>query len=270
MRIGLCVSPDHLSEARDAGFAFAEMGCSVLLPDQNEAAFVPVRQSLLAAPIPVEAFNCFLPGHLKVTGPSVDLAAVGAHMELVLRRASQVGASIMVFGSGGARRVPDGFPVEEARKQFVTAARLAGEIAARHNITVVLEPLLKRACNFFNTTEDGIAYMDRVNHPNLRLLTDLFHIAWEGEPFEHLTQAGSRLAHIHLATPCIPETGNDNGPGYDLPRFLDALLKTGYDGRLSVEDNPGLLGKVTGPRTDAYRAVRLYVEGCLRAALRRK
>ncbi len=260
MKTGICTSPDHLTDAHAAGFDFAEMGCSCLLPEQDEAAFAPVRERIRAAPIPVAAFNVFLPARLKVTGPDVDLKAVGAHMDCVLRRASEVGASIMVFGSGAARRAPDGFPLETAREQFVLAARMAGEIAARHGMTVVLEPLLKRACNFFNRTDQGIAFVDQVNHPNLRLLTDLYHMAWEAEPFEHLVHAGTRFAHIHLATPCLPETGSDNGPVYDLPGFLAALRRSGYNGRLSVEDNPGLLGKVTLPLVDVYIAIRRHVQ----------
>jgi sugar phosphate isomerase/epimerase len=267
MRIGICTSPDQLADAGAAGYDFAELGCSFLLPEQDEAAFAPVRKALLAAPVPVEAFNVFLPARLKVTGPEVDLCAVGAHMELVLRRASEVGATLMVFGSGGARRVPDGFPVAIARDQFVTAARLAGEIAARHRMTVVLEPLLKRACNLFNRTEQGVAFVDQVNLPSLRLLTDLYHMAWEAEPFENLILAGTRLAHIHLATPCLPETGTDNGPDYDLPRFLAALRRAGYHGRLSVEDNPGLIGKASLPRREVFAAIRRYVESGVAACV---
>ena len=74
-----------LIAAHAAGYAYAELGCSTLLSDQDEAAFAPVRARLLAAPISVEAFTVFLPAHHRVTGPDVDLQAVGAHMEIVLR-----------------------------------------------------------------------------------------------------------------------------------------------------------------------------------------
>ena len=261
--IGICTSPEHLTEAHEAGFSFAELGCSYLLPEQDEAAFTPERQKLLNSPIPVEAFNVFLPGRLKVTGPDVDLKAVGAHMDLVLRRASEVGASIMVFGSGGARRAPEGFPIDRAKLQFVAAARLAGETAARYGMTIALEPLFKRACNFFNRTDEGVAFVDDVNHPNLCLLTDLFHMTMESEPFENMLQAGPRLAHIHVATPSLPETGTQDGPSFDLPRFLAVLAQTGYAGRVSVEDNNGLLGKAPVRLAVAMRAVRQRVEALL-------
>lgn len=264
MKLGICIGPDDLSLAHGAGFDFAELGASFLAYDQGEEAFAPVRKRLLASPLPIEAFNVFIPPRLKVTGPEADLKALGAHMEVVLRRASEVGATIMVFGSGGARRVPDGWPLERAKEQFVAAARLAGETAARHHMTVALEPLFKRACNFFNRIDQGAAYVDAAGHPNLKLLADLFHVAWEDEPFENLVAADSRLAHIHLPTPGLPETGKDEvGPGYDLPRFLAVLRKTGYAGRLSVEDNNGLLGKAPVPKAQALAAIRRHLAAFL-------
>lgn len=263
MRIGICTSPEFLGYAADAGYEFAEMTCSTLLYDQDEAAFAPVRKQYLASPIKTEAFNVFLPATHRVTGPDVDLDTVGKHMDIVLRRASEVGASIMVFGSGGARKLPEGWPLEKGRQQYVVAARLAGTIAAKYGMTIALEPLLKRACNFFNRTDQGAEFVDLINHPNVKLLTDLYHIAWEAEPFENMVAAGPKLGHIHLATPCIPATGDDGGPGYDFVDFLATLARAGYDGRITVEDNPGLLAQKQPPLTEVYRVVREYVESCL-------
>ncbi len=255
MRLGICIAPDALAEAAAAGFDFAEMSAGMLAPDKSEAEFAARRAVLLAAPIRVEAFNCFLGP--KVTGPDVDLESVRRHMDLVLRRASEVGAAIMVFGSGGARRLPEGFPVERGWSQLAEAARLAAAIAERHNMTIAMEPLFKRACNFFNRVDQGAAFVDRVAHPRLRLLADLFHLEQEGEPLANLAAAGRRLAHIHLVTPSIPETAA--GPAYDFSGFFTALRQAGYAGRVSVEDNPGLLGQSRLPPLAAFRAVREYL-----------
>jgi len=259
MRLGICTSPDRLALARNAGFDYAELGCSTLQYDQNDEAAAPVLKTLREAPLPIEAFNVFLPPTLKVTGPTVDWDAVTTHMDRVLRRASHVGASIMVFGSGGARRIPEGFPLEEARRQFIRAARLAAEIADRYGITVVLEPLYKKACNFFNRTEQGIEYVQAVDHPRLRLLTDLFHMGREQEPFENLVKAGPLLAHIHLPTPPLPDSGwGEVGP-FDFKGFLAALHRTGYSGRISVEDNNGLLSRTSLPPIEAFKQIRTWL-----------
>ena len=130
------------------------------------------------------------------------------------------------------------------------AARLAADIAARHNMTIVMEPLLKRACSFFNRVDQGAAFVDRVGHPRLRLLVDMFHMDREQEPFADVVAAGKRLAYIYLATPSIPETAE--GLAYDFTGFFAALRQAGYNDRVSVEDNPGLLAKSKLPRVDAY------------------
>ncbi|MHB9133461.1 MAG: sugar phosphate isomerase/epimerase family protein [Armatimonadota bacterium] len=261
MRIGICVGIDQLADAHEAGYAYAEMAVGTLLTEQDEAAFAPVRKQILDAPIRVEAFNCFLPASIRVTGPSVDLDAVKKHMETALRRASEVGAEIMVFGSGGARTLPDGFPLNRGWYQLEEAARIAADTAAKYQMTIVMEPLLKRACNFFHRVDEGAAFVDRVNHPNLSLLTDLYHITAEEEPFTNIADAGARFAHTHLATPAIPATGE--GVNYDFKTFFAELAKAGYDGRTSVEDNPGLFAGKSAPFTAMFRAVLEYVQSNL-------
>lgn len=258
-RLGICTGSGHWADAHAAGFDFVELGCAELLYDQDEAAFAPVRRKLIASPIPVEALNCFLPGHRRVTGPAVDWGGVAAHMETVLRRAGEIGVSVLVFGSGGARRIPEGWPRDQAEQQWIQAVRMAGDLGARFGVTVVLEPLFQKACNFFNRVDQGCVWVDRLDHPRVRLLADLYHMAWEAEPLEHLEAAGSRLAHVHLATPCLPELGDDGGPGYDVKGFLAHLDRAGYTGRISVEDNPGLLRRLASPGTTGFRLIHDYL-----------
>jgi sugar phosphate isomerase/epimerase len=103
--------------------------------------------------------------------------------------------------------------------------------------------------------------VDRLNHPHVKLLADLYHVEAEKEPFVNIAAAGKRLAHIHLATPSIPATGT--GIDYDMHGYIAAVRKAGYDGRMTVEDNPGLLGKKEPPLTEVYRAVLEYVKSCV-------
>jgi sugar phosphate isomerase/epimerase len=257
MKKGICLGPDSAQLAAEAGFDFVELASDKLMPDKSESEFAATLKNLKSLPLPVEAFNCFIPGHLKVAGPDVDLGKVGAHMDVVLRRAGEVGASIVVFGSGGARNADSGFPVQRAWEQLAEAAGLAGRTAAHYGITVTMEPLCKRACSYFQRVDQGIDLVDRVAHPNLKLLADLYHFSDANEPLDDIVKAGNRLAHIHLATPSLPETAE--GAAYDFSGFFDALRRAGYDGRVSVEDNPGLLGKATSQR-DAYFAISRFLD----------
>ncbi len=258
MRFGICAGWERLSEAAEAGFDFAEIGVRELMPDADETAFASAKKKFSSASLPVEAANCFLPGTLNVTGPTVDTAALRRYMDIVFRRAGEVGLAVIVFGSGGARRLPEGFPVERGWEQLDDAARMAAEIADRHGVTIVMEPLRDGACNFFLRVDQGAAMVDRVAHPRLKLLADLFHMHENAEPLQNVAAAGGRLAHIHLATPAIPETGE--GAAYDFPGFFAALQAAGYDGRVSLEDNPKLLQGHEPPLTSVYGAVLAYLK----------
>ncbi len=261
MRIGICTAVERLNDAHEAGFDFAELGAYDLLPDEYESAFASVRDAILASQIPVEAFNCFLPAQCRVVGADIDIVATARRMDVVLWRASQVGAKVVVFGSGGARMVPDGYAVDTAWKELETAARTAAETASKYDITIAMEPLFLGACNLLNRVDEGIAFVDKVSHPNCKLLADLFHMTNESESFDSILAAGNRLAHIHLATP--PITNSNTESAYDFPGFIHALKAAGYAGRISVEDNNHLLKDLQPPLTSAYRTIREYVERLL-------
>jgi len=258
MRLGICTGLDHLVEAYEAGYAYAETQLAYTIGVADVQEYAQMRQMIEASPIPVEVFNCLLPGEIKVVGPDADLAAADAYLQTALPRAAEVGADMVVFGSGGSRALPDGFPVEHAWEQLADAARLAGDIAGRCGLTIVMEPLC--GCRYLNRVDIGAEFVDRLNHPQVKLLADLFHMAKVHEPFDHLSLAGNCLAHIHVATPAIPEVGE--GEAFDFTGFFTALAVAGYDGRVSVEDNPWLLPKQQPPWTTVFRAMREYVESC--------
>jgi len=67
-------------------------------------------------------------------------------------------------------------------------------------------------------------------------LADWFHVFYNEEPLATMALAAPRLRHIHVPVPPLadkPEQPTD--PGFD--EFLEAIVATGYDRRVSVEDN---------------------------------
>jgi sugar phosphate isomerase/epimerase len=253
--------------AKTAGYDYVELAAASLRPEEDESVFEPILKSIQSAGIPLEACNVFVPGKYKVTGPAVDLKAVGTYMKKVLSRASRAGAKIMVFGSGDARRPPEGFPLDQARSQYAEAARLAADVAGEVGMTIAMEPLGPPYCPMFNFVSQGVEIVDKMNHPRLRVLADLFHVDSGSEPFTNITKAGDRLAHVHLATPQLPEiAGTGKGRPYDFSAFLRAVRAAGYDGRMSVEDNPGVFWEMKGDRQAAFTAARQKVLGYLKEA----
>lgn len=232
MELGLCAPVDKAQEAREAGFDYLECPLVSLPADEDDAAFAPVRERYMSAGLPVRAFNLFLPSTHKVTGPEVDWHGLQRYTERALKRAAEVGASRAVFGSGGARNVPEGFPPDEALEQLVRFLRYAGDVAAEAGIVIAIEPLRRQETNLINTVADGVKLAERVERSAVRVLADFYHMAEEQEPLKHLVDYRDWLEHVHVA-----DTGR-HAPGtgsYPYQQFAALLSQAEYRGRVSVE-----------------------------------
>ena len=223
---------DFPYEAKLAGFDFIEFPLSALA-SLSEDDFDQVIAALKRSGLPCEACNLFFPGSLRLTGPEVDKDKTRAYMEAALNRAEKVGAQVVVFGSGGARKVPDGFSIEQAWVQLVEMLRVAGEISARHGITIAIEHLNSAETNVINTAAEGYSLAKLAGHPNVGLLLDIYHLVKEGEDFGIAMTARGMLSHAHFA-----ESGQRGFPAaadQTMRAFMDALKGANYTGRLSLE-----------------------------------
>ena len=236
MKTGICMSPESLSTIPQPAFDFVEANVQAFLkPEQPDEAFRPNRTLAASLTRPVLAANCFLPGDLRVTGPGVDYGRLERYADVAFRRAAQIGIGVIVFGSGGARKLPEGLSREEGLAQFIEANRRIAPLAERHGITVVIEPLNRTECNFVNSLADGAQVVEAVNHSHIRLLTDFFHMLREEESPDEILRFGHLLHHAHLA-----EKAERTVPGVkgdDFRPFLSALKAVGYDRLISIEGN---------------------------------
>jgi sugar phosphate isomerase/epimerase len=231
VQFGVCANPADAAWIKDAGADFIEAGVQGFLKPMDEAWAPPVDPKAL--PLPVAAYNGFLPADLKVTGPAVDRERLKVYTRQACRRARQMGSSVIVFGSGGARNIPDGWPREKAEEQLVEAIRIVGPPAQEAGITIVMEPLNRKECNILNTVAEGMGYLRRAKAPAVAMLCDFYHLAVENEPLENLDATRGVLGHIHIAEPVGRIAP---APGLTDYRPFFAKLKTiGYDARISLE-----------------------------------
>jgi len=231
--VGVCVDASRFDAAQAAGFDYVEVGASRVagLPEEEFAKLVAQVRQLR---IPVAAANTFIPGTIKVVGPEIDKARQEAYVEGCLSRLQKLGVKIVVFGSGGSRRVPDGFSRDEAFAQLVDFCRRVAPIAGKHGITIAIEPLRRQETNIVNTAREGLALAKAVDRPEIRLLVDFYHLSEEAESPDVLLEAGKTVVHVHVANP--------KGRVYPLSAdeaayapFFANLCKIGYTGRVSVE-----------------------------------
>ena len=235
MRLGYCCGPESVPLLKSVGFDYFEWSVpGLLMPLAEEAAFEAALIRAQTAALPCEALNVMLPGELKVTGADVDFAKLEAYAQTMCARAKRAGIARIVFGSGGARRVPEGFSHVTARGQIVRFLALLGPLARAAGVTIVVEPLNTQETNIINSVAEGADIVREVNDPAIRLLADSYHVLVEDEPLDNIVRNLDLIAHAHIAT---REGRLPPGvvPCAGVPLFLKCLRDGGYNGRVSVE-----------------------------------
>jgi sugar phosphate isomerase/epimerase len=234
MQFGVCGDFKMMALAAKAGFQFGEESVGGLLkPREPRGAFLAALADVRSSGIPCPVVNCFVPGDLKITGPTVDQAALRAYVATTFERAQEAGVDTIVFGSGGARRIPDGYDEGAAHGQLVWFLTMLAPLAANRRVKVVIEPLHMKECNVLTTVRECAALAREVSHPNVGLLVDAFHHARDNDSFDDIAANGGLLAHVHIAT-----NANRLAPGaepHDFGRFFATLRQARYTGRVSIE-----------------------------------
>jgi D-psicose/D-tagatose/L-ribulose 3-epimerase len=233
VQVGYCTTLGNVDAARTAGFDYVELSTSEIAA-LSDADFEQAAARIQQAGIAVPATNLFLPATLKVTGPAIDREQQMAYVRKAFARLARLGTQIVVFGSGGARHVPDGFPKEQAFQQLVEFGRRIAPEARARGITIAVEPLRHEETNIINSAAEGLALVNAIGDPNFQLMIDFYHLASEKEDPAVIVRAGSHVRHLHTANPqgrVFPRRWEE----YDYAPFFAALRQIGYDKRISVE-----------------------------------
>jgi sugar phosphate isomerase/epimerase len=233
VEIGVCGSIADFEKAEQFGFDYFEPAVAALAA-LSEPDFAAFAQRVAKSRLRCECFNSFI-RTLMVVGPAVDNASLTAYMNSALDRCRALGATIVVWGSAGSRNVPEGFPRDRAWQQIVSFLRMAGPIAQARNITVAIEPLRRQESNIINTGAEAFRLVREVDHPNVRMIIDYYHLAQEHEDPQILEQARDAIVHLHFANPNGRVWPKDpaEDPGY--APFFAMVKKTGFRGGLSIE-----------------------------------
>ena len=222
---------------KELGYDFIEGGVAhALQPDKSDEEWKRRRDEVRALPIPLRSCNGFLPGKFRLTGEKASFDKPLEYAEKACRRADEVGLKTIVFGSGGARNAPKGFPKEKAVEQFVDfCKRLAGRIADC-KVCVVLEPLQPKEANYLNFVREGRELCERIGSPRIRLLADIFHMLQGGEGAQSIEQTTpDLLRHCHIAEKGPRTAPGLSSDGSQFAPYFDALKKIGYEGGVSCE-----------------------------------
>lgn len=211
----------------------------------SEAAFQKNIALFRQLPAPIYSVNLFIPADLKLVGPAVNEKAVLAYADSIMSRLSRTNIRMIVWGSGGARRIPEGFDKKTATKQMIRIAKKLAVLAKKYSITLVLENLNSGETNFINTVKEALYIVKKVNHPNLRLDVDIYHMLKEGESPDIILKTRKYLAHVEIA-----EKEQRTAPGVtgtDFRPYLRVLKKVGYHQKIVIEGQWKKVGDIAVP-----------------------
>ncbi len=233
VRIGYCGALKDIDAVKAAGFDYMEVRTSEVAA-LSDADYEKVAAKFKQVRLPVLSANLFIPADIKVTGPNVDKERQMEYVRRALDRVSRLGVRLVVFGSGGARQVPEGFSKQEAFQQLVDfGKRIAPEARAR-NITIAIEPLRKQESNIINNSTEALAWVNAVNDPNIQLMIDFFYFQVEKEDPSDIFKVQDHLRHLHMANPdgrVMPLKWEE----YNYAPFFAVLRQIHYDRLISLE-----------------------------------
>jgi sugar phosphate isomerase/epimerase len=184
--------------------------------------------------LPILACNGFIrPAELRCVGPNANHESILKWSDVAFRRLKQAKGKFIVFGSAGARQVPDGWPKDKANEQFVALLKQLGPLAEAQGLVVAVEQLRAEECNYINHLSEGAALIRAAGHPNVRMLADLYHMACGGDTPADLKAAMDVVVHVEIAEKAgrtVPGVSGD-----DFRPYFRVLKESNYRGAVSIE-----------------------------------
>jgi D-psicose/D-tagatose/L-ribulose 3-epimerase len=152
----------------------------------------------------------------------------------VVQITAELGASTL----GGAfyspiRYLPNRRRTPDEWQWAVEGLQSLGDTLVEYGVTLAVEPINRFETYFLNTTADGVALCDAVNHPNVGLLIDIFHANIEEKDIATaILSADRHLKHVHV---CSNDRGTPGSGHVAWDRVNAALGEIQYDRWLVIE-----------------------------------
>ena len=236
MRYGMCMqidAPERVKIIKDAGFDYVECGFCKLSRADDET-FEAFRKALNGNNILCEAANGFFPKDIPLVGDEFDEKKTAEYMERGMKRGAEIGLKTVVFGSSGARAVPENISYAEGFRQLGRVLHdVISPMAKKYGITIVMEPLRKDECNIINTVKEGTMLAVMSDTDNVFCLADIYHMIGEGDTFEDIRQLKGSIRHSHISNPYSKKDLKRDFPAdmteFDYAGFIEALEFAGCE-----------------------------------------
>ena len=115
----------------------------------------------------------------------------------------------------------------------VTELKELAKVAGDNGVTLAIEPLNRFETYFINIAEDAAKLVRDVDHPNIKVHLDTFHMNIEEKNlYKAIRNTGALLAHMHC---CENDRGAPGSGHVDWDGVFKALHELNYDGWIVIE-----------------------------------
>lgn len=152
------------------------------------------------------------------------------------RRVKELGCTMIPFGAGKCRSIPQNADPEAAKEKNAFIVRSFSSLLEEYDIHLVVEPLGPPNSNYLNTLAETNIFLKEVNHPNCSAMCDLRHMHKSNEPVSQIQKYRSIIKHAHIDYPrgverFFPSPEDD----FDYLPYFKSLHNAGYQKILTVE-----------------------------------
>jgi D-psicose/D-tagatose/L-ribulose 3-epimerase len=211
---------------------------SIELPVESLVDWDPAAAAILLSDLSLGATTCaVMSGERDLT--TVDSAvttATQAYLRGCVDAAEAVGSAIVagpIYAPVGRLWRMDERERGQALDRLVEGLRPVVAYAGDHGVTLALEPLNRFETSLINTVEQAMEVVERLDSPALGICLDTFHMnIEEKDPSAAVRRAGRKIAHVQA---CGTDRGTPGADQFSWPRFVEALVETGYRGPVSIE-----------------------------------
>ncbi len=234
MKIGMCIGTKKSLFDAPQSADYLEAAATAIY-DYDEETFRRVKAAVTDGTIRTYSCNVLIDSALRLTGPDVNFGAIREYCDRLFARLDELGIKMLVFGSGKAKDVPYGFPMEKAWNQLFELGTMMATKAEEHGQIIAVEPLSYKEVNIVNTVEDAVYYAKKVNRENFKVLVDFYHFDANGEDFASLERNRDWLVHAHFASQGTRTPPRSEEDWAFFTKCVQTLKRIGYEGHLSFE-----------------------------------
>jgi sugar phosphate isomerase/epimerase len=166
------------------------------------------------------------------TTPDADWDLLEFWTKRILGRLSEMGVETAgIYGLFFPR--VDGYSETKQMDQAIRYANLLGDTAKQNHMNICLEPMANKK-TWFPTYKEGLDFIKKVNHPQVKVMADLNYFIKNNEPFDVIKIDPTANLHCHVAGSAPdgaqPNVGNIR---HIHKAFFKVLVETNFEGAVS-------------------------------------